>query len=289
MHTILDKQPLGPDVWSYRFRVPDIAKNRSPGQFVILRIHEEGERIPVTIADADPLAGTITLIIQSVGKTTLQLSRMEVGDSIPDITGPLGMPTRIERRGTVLCVGGGIGVAPLYPVARGMKEVGNRVVSILGARSADLLILVEEMRGVSDRVVITTDDGSAGMRGLVTDAIRMLAGEGESFDECVAMGPPIMMKFVSRLTAELDVPTIVSLNPVMVDGTGMCGCCRVTVDGETRFACVDGPEFDGHKVDFDELMTRLATYRSEERLALDHYMGETGCRLASAVQGGGGR
>jgi ferredoxin/flavodoxin---NADP+ reductase len=285
MYPILQKQLLGPDIWMYVFRAPEIAVNRLPGQFVILRICEEGERIPLTIADADPIEGTITLIIQSVGKTTLQLSAMEAGDTIPDITGPLGMPTRIEKRGNVLCIGGGIGTAPLYPVARGMKEAGNRVVSILGARSAGLLILEEEMRGVSDRLVITTDDGSKGMHGLVTDAVRMLVGEGETFDECVTMGPPVMMKFVSRLTAELGIPTIVSLNPVMVDGTGMCGCCRVTVGGETKFACVDGPEFDGHKVDFDELIMRLATYRMEEKQALDHYMGESGCRLTSKNAG----
>jgi ferredoxin--NADP+ reductase len=285
MYPILRKKLLGPDIWMYEFRAPEIAANRSPGQYDIIRICEEGERIPVTIADADPMEGTITLIIQSVGKTTLQLSGMEVGEAIPDITGPLGMPTHIEKRGTVLCIGGGIGTAPLYPVARGLKEAGNRVVSILGARSADLLILEDEMRSVSDRVVITTDDGSRGMHGLVTDAVRMLVAEGETFDECVTMGPPIMMKFVSRLTEELGIPTVVSLNPIMVDGTGMCGCCRVTVGGETKFACVDGPEFDGHKVDFDELMMRLATYRTEEKQALDHYMGESGCRLESRIAG----
>lgn len=285
MHEILEKRELGPDVWLYVLGAPEVAMHRAPGQFVILRITDEGERIPITIADVDREAGTVTLIIQSVGKTTLQLAGMAVGDRIPDITGPLGVPTRIEKRGTVLCVGGGIGTAPLYPVAKAMKEVGNRVVGVLGARSGDLLILVEEMRKVCDRLLITTDDGSAGICGLVTDAVKQLIEEGETFDECVTMGPPIMMKCVSLLTKELDIPTIVSLNPIMVDGTGMCGCCRVTVGGETKFACVDGPEFDGHLVDFDELMMRLTTYRVEERDALDHYIGESGCKLASMTGG----
>jgi len=285
MHQILFKKELGPDIWLYRFRAPDVVAFREPGQFVILRISEDGERIPITIADVDREAGTITLIIQSVGKTTLQLAQMNIGDSIPDITGPLGVPTDIEKVGTVLCVGGGIGIAPLYPVAKAMKEIGNRVVSIIGARSANLFILEEEMAAVSDELIVTTDDGTKGKHGLVTDAIRELAEAGGEYDQCVTMGPPVMMKFVSILTKELGIPTIVSLNPIMVDGTGMCGCCRVTVGGETRFACVDGPEFDGHLVDFDELMNRLTTYRTEEGKALEHYMGETGCRLASKEGG----
>ena len=285
MHEILYKEEIGPDIHLYRFLAPDVARYRKPGQFVIVRISDEGERIPITIADVNTDEGSITLIVQSVGKTTLQMAGMKVGDSIPDITGPLGVPTHIEKVGNVLCVGGGIGIAPLYPVAKAMKDIGNRVISILGARSSNLLILEKEMEDVSSEVLITTDDGTKGRRGLVTDAIKELVDQGEKFDLCVAMGPPIMMKFVSLLTKELDIPTIVSLNPIMIDGTGMCGGCRVTVGGETKFACVDGPEFDGHLVDFDELMKRLTMYSSHEKQALDRYSSKTGCKLASVLEG----
>ena len=285
MHEILEKRELGPDVHLYKFHAPDVAKYRKPGQFVIIRISEEGERIPLTIADVDQEEGSLTLIVQSVGKTTLEMSTMKVGDSIPDIAGPLGEPTHIEKVGHVVCVGGGIGTAPLYPVTHAMKEIGNRVTSILGARNADLLILEEEMRSVSDDLVITTDDGSQGKKGLVTDAIKELVEGGEKFDLCVAMGPPIMMKFVSLLTKELGIPTLVSLNPLMVDGTGMCGGCRVTVGGETKFACVDGPEFDGHLVDFDEMMNRLTMYKDQEKEAMDNFTATHECRLSSALKG----
>ncbi len=285
MHEVLSNEEIGPDVHRYRIRAPEVARHRRPGQFVMVRICEEGERIPITIADVDRDEGTITLIVQSVGKTTLHMAQLRPGDCIPDVTGPLGRPTHIENAGRVLCVGGGIGIAPLYPVAVAMGEAGNEVVGIIGSRTGELLILEEEMREVCSRLVVTTDDGSYGKCGLVTDAISGLVDEGLSFDQCVAMGPPIMMKCVCDLTRKLDIPTIVSLNPIMVDGTGMCGCCRVTVGGDTKFACVDGPEFDGHLVDFEELMARLRTYGSEEGEALERYMGETGCRLASA--GGG--
>lgn len=286
MHKILYKETLGPDVTLYRFDAPDVAAYREPGQFVLIRVSEEGERVPITIADVDKDKGTVTLIIQSVGKTTLQLASMEVGDSIPDIAGPLGTPTHIEKVGHVLCVGGGIGTAPLYPVAKAMKDIGNRVTSILGARSENLLILEQRMRDVSDTTVITTDDGSKGKKGLVTDAIKELVNSGEKFDQCIAMGPPIMMKFVCLLTKELGIPTIVSLNPIMVDGTGMCGGCRVTVGGKIKFACVDGPEFDGHEVDFDEMMARLGTYKEHEKEALDRFSEHTGCRLEASLNGG---
>ena len=285
MHRILEKRELGPDVHLYKFHAPDVAKFRKPGQFVIIRINDDGERIPLTIADVDADEGSITLIVQSVGKTTLEMSMMKVGDSIPDIAGPLGEPTHIEKVGHVVCVGGGIGTAPLYPVAKAMKDIGNRITGILGARTADLLILEEEMRSVSDDLVITTDDGSQGKKGLVTDAIKDLVEKGEKFDLCVAMGPPIMMKFVSLLTKELGIPTLVSLNPLMVDGTGMCGGCRVTVGGETKFACVDGPEFDGHLVDFDEMMNRLTMYKKQEKEALDHYSAHHDCRLSGLLKG----
>ncbi len=286
MHRILYKETLGPDVTLYRLHAPDVAAYREPGQFVLIRICDEGERIPITLADVDRDEGSITLIIQSVGKTTLKLAQMEIGDSIPDIAGPLGKATHIEMVGHVLCVGGGIGTAPLYPVAKAMKDAGNEVTSILGARSENLLILEDRMRAVSDKVVITTDDGSKGKKGLVTDAISELVEQGAKFDQCICMGPPIMMKFVCLLTKKLGIPTVVSLNPIMVDGTGMCGGCRVTVGGKTKFACVDGPEFDGHEVDFDEMMARLNTYRNEEKISLERYSDETGCRLEASLKGG---
>ena len=286
MYQLLHKEKLGPDIYLYRFLAPDIARYRKPGQFVIVRINENGERIPITIADVDTDEGSITLIIQAVGKTTLQMAQMRKGDSIPTLTGPLGESTEIEKVGRVLCVGGGIGIAPLYPVARAMKDIGNHVTSILGARSANLIILTDFMREASNEMIITTDDGTEGRKGLVTDAIRDLVDNGGKFDQCIAMGPPIMMKFVCILTEKLGIPTIVSLNPIMVDGTGMCGCCRVTVGGSVKFACIDGPEFDGHKVDFDELMARLATYRSEEKNALERYSSHAGCRLDSMSEGG---
>ncbi len=277
MHVIVSKEILGPDIHRYRITAPEVARYRKPGQFVIVRICEEGERIPLTIADSDPDEGTITLVVQAVGKSTVQMSRLEEGDSIPDVTGPLGKATHIEKVGTVLCVGGGIGNAPLYPITKALKEAGNRIISILGARSRNLLILEEEMTGVSDEVIITTDDGSYGMKGLVTDAIQMVSDRGEKIHQVFAIGPPVMMKFVSLLTKELGIPTVVSLNPIMIDGTGMCGCCRVTVNGETKFACVDGPEFDGHGVDFDELTLRLSSYIEHESQAMDHYS-RSGCK-----------
>jgi NAD(P)H-flavin reductase len=282
MHEIVSKELLGPEIHRYRITAPEVAKYRKPGQFVIVRICDEGERIPLTIADSDPEAGTVTLVVQAVGKSTVQMSHLEVGDSIPDLTGPLGKPTHIEKVGTVLCVGGGIGNAPLYPITKALKEAGNRIISILGARTKNLLILEEEMRSVSDEVIITTDDGSYGMKGLVTDAIRMVSDRGEHIDQSFAIGPPVMMKFVSLLTKELDIPTIVSLNPIMIDGTGMCGGCRVTVDGKTKFACVDGPEFDGHGVDFDELQKRLSSYLAHEAEAVEHF---EECRCRTGQEG----
>ncbi len=289
MHRILEHSILGPNVHLYRFDAPDVAKYRKPGQFVIVRISDEGERIPLTIADVDRDEGSITLIVQAVGKTTLEMAQLKEGDSIPDICGPLGEPTHIEKVGNVLCVGGGIGTAPLYPVTRAMKEIGNHVTSILGARTKDLLILEDQMQEASNELMITTDDGSYGMKGVVTNAIQKLVDEGKKFDLCVCMGPPIMMKFVSLLTKELGIPCIVSLNPIMVDGTGMCGGCRITVGGETRFACVDGPEFDGHLVDFDEMMARLTMYKQFEKGSLEHFMGESGCKLENAVKEGGSK
>jgi ferredoxin--NADP+ reductase len=269
MNTIRRKEPLGQDVTRYVVDAPLVAKHHKPGQFVIIRVTDHGERIPLTIADADPVMGTITLIVQAVGKTTREMAMLRPGNALHDIVGPLGKPTHIQRFGTVLCVGGGIGTAPLYPIAKGMKEARNRVITVIGARTRDLLILESDMRMVSDEVVVTTDDGSYGTKGLVTDAIRSLVADGVHFDQAVVIGPPLMMKFTSFLTKELGIPTMASLNPIMIDGTGMCGGCRVIVGGETRFACVDGPEFDAHEVDWDTLIRRLKIYRAEEQTASD--------------------
>ena len=274
MFVIKEKTRIAPDVHRYVVEAPRVARKRKPGQFVVIRISDDGERIPLTIADADPTAGTITLVVQSVGKSTLELSLKMAGDTIPDLLGPLGKPTHVANVGTVAAIGGGIGVAPLYPITKAMKEAGNHVISILGARTRGLLIMEEEMRSVSDETIVTTDDGSSGRKGLVTDALREVVGRGQSIDLAVAIGPPIMMKFTSLLTREFGIPTIVSLNPIMIDGTGMCGGCRVSVGDKTRFACVDGPEFDGHLVDFDVLMLRLSTYREHECLAVEKFKRE---------------
>ncbi|MGB2753703.1 MAG: sulfide/dihydroorotate dehydrogenase-like FAD/NAD-binding protein [Phycisphaerae bacterium] len=247
---------------------PKLARKARPGQFVIVRASEDGERIPLTIADADPEAGSITLIFQVVGKSTTLLAHMEPGDEILDVVGPLGVPTEIKRFGRVLCVGGGIGAAPLYPVAKALKAAGNAVTSILGGRSKNLVILENEFRAISDAVVVTTDDGTYGRKGFVTDALKDLLGAGPGapgFDRAWAIGPVPMMKAVCDVTRGAGVPTVVSLNPIMVDGTGMCGGCRVIVGGKVKFACVDGPEFDGHRVDFETLAKRLTTYRDRER------------------------
>ena len=272
MNTILRKTILSPGVKDLRVETPRIARKRQAGQFIMLRVREEGERIPLTIADADAGAGWIRLIFQEVGRSTVELGRLEEGDSILDLAGPLGRPTHIEKRGTVVCVGGGIGTAPVHPIAKAMKEAGNRVISIVGARSADLLILEEEMAAISDRLLICTDDGSKGRHGFVTNVIEDLVAEGVHIDELVAIGPVVMMRAVSELTRALAIPTVVSLNATMVDGTGMCGGCRVTVDGRSRFVCVDGPEFNGHAVDFNELMMRQRAYSEQERqaMAADH-------------------
>ena len=271
MHKILHKELLGPNVHRYRIDAPEIARRRKAGQFVIIRVNDQGERIPLTIADGDPEEGSITLIVQAVGKTTLELADKQVGDFIPDVVGPLGQPTHIEKVGTVLIVGGGIGIAPIYPITQALKAAGNHIITIIGARSKNLLIMEEDMKALSDEFIVMTDDGSYGQKGLVTDAIKRVHARGTAIGQCVAIGPPIMMKFVSLLTRELGIPTVVSLNPIMIDGTGMCGGCRVTVGGKTRFVCVDGPEFDGHQVDFDEMMKRLGMYREHECRAAARY------------------
>ena len=247
-----------------------ISRKASPGQFVIVRISATGERIPLSLADINPEAGTISLIVMAVGKTTHEMSLLEEGAEILDLCGPLGEPTHVDNVGRVVLVGGGFGVAPLYPIARSFKAAGNEVVAIMGARSAGLLIYEDEMRSVCDKVMITTDDGSGGMKGVVTDALR-LEIEERGADLVMAVGPAVMMKFVCRTTEPFAIRTIVSLNPIMVDGTGMCGGCRVSVGGETKFACVDGPEFDGHLVDWDLLMARQKTYVVEERKSFEDW------------------
>jgi ferredoxin--NADP+ reductase len=278
MNTIRKREELGRNVVRYVVDAPLVATHRKPGQFVIIRVTDHGERIPLTIADANPEMGTISLIVQSVGKTTREMAMLRPGNAIHDIVGPLGRPTHIQRFGTVLCVGGGIGIAPLYPIAKGMKEARNRVITVLGARGHDLLILEDDMRNVSDELIVTTDDGSYGTKGLVTDAIRSLMNGGTHIDQAVVIGPPLMMKFTSLLTKELGIPTMASLNPIMIDGTGLCGGCRVTVSGEIKFACVDGPEFDAHEVDWDSMIRRLGTYRTAEQVAADRYDHE--CRVS---------
>lgn len=256
MFKIVSKEYFSPSVAKLVVEAPMVARARKPGHFVIVRLGEGGERIPLTIADADTSMGTVTLVVQAVGDSTRKICTLEPGQSFADVVGPLGRATHIANVGTVVCCGGGVGVAPLLPIIKAMKEAGNRVISILAARTADLIILEKEVAAYSDEVIIMTDDGSAGAKGLVTAGLEGVILR-EHVDQVVAIGPAVMMKFVSLLTKKYEVPTVVSLNTVMVDGTGMCGACRVTVGGHTKFVCVDGPEFDAHQVDFDEMITRL--------------------------------
>ena len=274
---IVAARELAPKQMLFEVEAPHIAERGRAGQFVILRVVDNGERIPLTIAHRDPARGTITLVAAEVGHTTHLLNALRPGDEILDLAGPLGRPTDIPAGGrTVCCVGGGIGIAVVWPQVQALKAAGNRVIAILGARTQELLILESEVGAHCDLLIVTTDDGSYGRKGLVTDALRALVEGGEKIDEVIAIGPVIMMKFVCKLTQELGIPSQASLNPIMVDGTGMCGACRVTVGGKTRFACVEGPEFNGHEVDFDELMTRLAYYRDEEAVARER---DHACRL----------
>ena len=271
MFTIRNKECLSSGIYRYEIEAPRLARKTQPGQFVILRTDERGERIPLTVADFDQDKGNITLIFQVVGASTELLARMEEGDALLDLVGPLGQPSHIAAGiGTVVCVGGGIGIAPVYPIARGMKGAGNRVISILGAKSRDILIMEEEMRAASDEVLVTTNDGSYGIEGFVTTALTQLFERGEKINLIYAIGPVVMMKNVVETARPWGVKTIVSLNPVMVDGTGMCGGCRVEVGGKTKFACVDGPEFDGAVVDFAQLSARQGMYREMEAAARAH-------------------
>ena len=271
---LLEKRELAPKVNLYKVRAPQVARARKAGQFVIVRVCEGSERIPLTIADGDPVAGTVTLVVQEVGASTARMAQVKVGECFADLLGPLGAPTHVSKIGTVVCVGGGIGIAPVHPIAQAMKAAGNRVIGVLAARNSGLLFFRDEMKKACDEVRVWTDDGSEGKKGLATDSIKEIQAEVGKIDEVVAIGPVPMMKFVSKLTGELGIPTQVSLNPVMVDGTGMCGGCRVTVGGKSKFVCVDGPEFDGHQVDFDELSRRQAIYKEDERRAMERLVKE---------------
>ncbi len=271
MYQILLRQDLVPKIHLFRVWAPAVARKARPGQFVVIRIDERGERIPLTIADWDAKEGSVTVVFMEVGTTTHRLALLESGDSITDFIGPLGLPTHIEKFGTVVCVAGGFAVAPIMPIARGLKQAGNKVISIMGARSKDLLFWEDELRIVSDQLIVTTDDGSYARKGLVTEPLKELLEGNERIDRVIAIGPSIMMKFCAKTTEPFGVKTIVSLNPIMVDGTGMCGCCRVSVGGVTKFACVDGPDFDGHQVDWDLLFARQRIYLDEEKHSFDRW------------------
>jgi len=271
MYQILERVDYSDDVYMQVIQAPAVAAACRPGQFIILMIDEEGERIPLTIADFDREAGTITIVVQAIGTSTRHLQRLGRGDSLAHFIGPLGVPSEIEQVGTVICAGGGVGVAPVYPIARALKEAGNKVICIMAARNENLLFWEDKMREISDELIVTTDDGSRGRHCLVTEPLKELCEAG-GIDLVYAIGPGVMMKFCSKTTQEYGVKTFVSLNSIMIDGTGMCGGCRVSVGGETKFVCVDGPEFDGHKVDFDLLMSRQRQYLPQEKESLDAYL-----------------
>jgi ferredoxin--NADP+ reductase len=276
MFRILKKKELSDLVTLFEIEAKAIALKAKAGNFFVLRINEQGERIPLTIADFDRERGTITTVFQKVGKTTHHLGTLNEGDSISDVIGPLGAPSHIENFGKIICVGGGVGIAPVFPIARALRNAGNKLISIIGARSRDLIFWEEKMRSVSDELIITTDDGSYGRKAVVTVPLDEILREQKDVARVIAIGPAIMMKFVCVTTEKHNVKTIVSLNSIMVDATGMCGACRVEVGGETRFACVDGPEFDGHKVDFALLMSRQRMYPEEEKLSLERFKKMTG-------------
>ncbi|HEX9829455.1 MAG TPA: sulfide/dihydroorotate dehydrogenase-like FAD/NAD-binding protein [Bacteroidota bacterium] len=271
MFIIVEKQILSSAITKFVLHAPYIARKSKAGNFVILRVNETGERIPLTIVDGNAQEGTITIIVQSVGKTTMLLSRMKQGEYLLDVAGPLGNPTPIEQFGTVVCIGGGVGTAEVFPIARALKDAGNRVITIVGARSKNLIILEDELRSFCDKVVIATEDGSAGIKGRVTDALQAYMSSNGHLGAVYAIGPIPMMKAVAEFTRPTAIPTFVSLNPLMMDGTGMCGACRVTVGGVMKFACVDGPEFDAHAVDFDELIARNRTYHDLEQLSREKF------------------
>lgn len=282
MFEIVTKRVAAPGVVDFDVKAPVIAKKRHAGQFILLQVEDDGERIPLTIADSDPERGTLRLIFQEVGKTTRQLGTLEEGDSLAHLVGPLGQPTHVKNFGHAVCIGGGIGVAPVHPISKALKAAGNKVTSIIGARNNEMLILEKEMKEISDQLIVTTDDGSYGRHGFVTQALQEMIDNGEKIDFVVAIGPVVMMRAVAEVTRPYKIHTMVSLNPIMVDGTGMCGGCRVTVGDQVKFGCIDGPEFDGHLVDFDELMKRQAAYKPQEKESADHYDHE--CRMHKAAK-----
>lgn len=277
MNKIVQRKQLGPNVVLIEVEALLIAKKQKPGQFVVLRVHQDGERIPLTITESDLEKGTITMIFQEAGKTTKQLGQLNVGDSLTDLVGPLGVPTDIRYFGTVVVIGGGAATAVAYPEARELKKTGNKVITIIGARTKDLVILENQMKACSDELYVTTDDGSKGHRGVVTDVLKQLIEKGVKIDLVVTIGPAIMMKVVAEVTRPYKIKTIASLNPIMLDATGMCGVCRVSIGGETKFACIDGPEFDAHLVDFDLLIARQRMYLDKEKTALEKW--EKECRI----------
>lgn len=270
MNKIISKEYFSPNVIKLEVEAPMIAKSRRAGHFVLVKVGEKGERIPLTIAASDLEKGTITLVIQKMGVSSTKVCNLEVGDYITDLVGPLGKATHIEKFGTVVCAGGGVGLAPLLPIVEALKKAGNRVITVIAARTKDLVILEDQLRKNSDEIVIMTDDGSYGKKGLVTNGVEDIINR-EKVDLCVTIGPAVMMKFVSLLTKKYEVPTLCSLNTIMVDGTGMCGACRVTIGGKTKFVCVDGPEFDAHQVDFDEMLMRLGAYKDEETVSMSNF------------------
>jgi len=271
MYKILLREDLVSNIHLFKLDAPAVAKKARAGQFVVLRIDEKGERIPLTIADWDSGEGSVTVVFMEVGATTHKLALLKTGDHIANFIGPLGLPTHIEKFGTVVCVAGGFAVATIVPIARAMREAGNKVISIMGARNKGLIFWEERLRSVSDELIVTTDDGSYARKGMVTEPLKELLESSDKVDRVIAIGPSIMMKFCAKTTEPFGVKTIVSLNPIMVDGTGMCGCCRVSVGGATRFTCVDGPDFDAHQVDWDELFARQRTYLDEEKLSFERW------------------
>ncbi|MFC2016109.1 sulfide/dihydroorotate dehydrogenase-like FAD/NAD-binding protein [Chloroflexota bacterium] len=276
MYRILLKEELVPNVYLFKIAAPAVAKKAQAGQFVVVRADEKGERIPLTIADWDEKEGSVTIVFMKVGTTTHRLALLKTGDYITNFVGPLGLPTYIEKFGTVVCVAGGFAVATIMPIARAMREKGNKVISIMGARNKNLIFWENELRNVSDQLIVTTDDGSYARKGLVTEPLKELLEGNERIDLVIAVGPSIMMKFCAKTTQPFGVKTIVSLNPIMVEGTGMCGCCRVSVGGVTKFACVDGPEFDGHQIDWDLLFARQYTYLDEEKRSFEQWQSRHG-------------
>jgi len=276
LYKILLREDLTLNTHLFKVAAPGVARKAQPGQFVVVRIDERGERIPLTIADWDRDEGSVTIVFMEVGTTTARLAMLKAGDAVTDLVGPLGVPTNIEKFGTVVCVAGGVGAAPIAPIGRALKNAGNKIISILGARSKDLIFWEDRLRSFSDQLIVTTDDGTYGRKGVVTEPLKELLESGEKIARVIAIGPAVMMKFCAKTTEPFGIKTIVSLNPIMVDGTGMCGCCRVEVDGVTKFACVDGPEFDGHQVDWDLLFARQRIYLDEERRSFEQWQCQCG-------------